>query len=342
MTTPGFDSYSQNGEDVVLWRALKGVEHGRYIDIGANHPRIDSVSMAFYVHGWSGITVEPDPQFARLQREQRPRDIAIEAAITTRDEDTTTLHVVDGTGLSTLVDDLADIHLFEGRATHDVKVATRRLDRILEEAGWQGKDIHFMSVDTEGSERAVLESLDLAVWRPWVLVIEATAPNSTESTRDQWEELVTGAGYQLCLFDGLSCFYVAQEHAELTAALGYGPCSLDNYTSLALREASGLANSVPGLIEEISRWRTQAVSRWARAMADMDLVTSLRNELDDLYERYHELGGQHHELSQAAHAMHLQIAELRQSTSWRATKPLRFVAALLGRARGRSPTEQHE
>ena len=41
-------SYAQNFEDVILWRALKHVEAGRYIDIGANDPEKDSVTKVFY------------------------------------------------------------------------------------------------------------------------------------------------------------------------------------------------------------------------------------------------------------------------------------------------------
>jgi methyltransferase FkbM-like protein len=83
-----FESYAQNAEDVVLQRALRGVGEGRYIDVGANDPRADSVSMAFYARSWSGITVEPDPQCAALQRAQRPRDQLIEAATTAKDNGT--------------------------------------------------------------------------------------------------------------------------------------------------------------------------------------------------------------------------------------------------------------
>jgi len=48
-----FVSYAQNFEDVLLWRALHDVEHGRYLDVGAHDPVIDSVSLAFYEAGWS-------------------------------------------------------------------------------------------------------------------------------------------------------------------------------------------------------------------------------------------------------------------------------------------------
>ena len=53
-----FNSYAQNFEDVILWRALKHVENGCYVDIGANDPVVDSVSLAFYERGWRGVHVE--------------------------------------------------------------------------------------------------------------------------------------------------------------------------------------------------------------------------------------------------------------------------------------------
>ncbi len=94
-----------------------------------------------------------------------------------------------------------------------------------------------MSVDTEGSERRGSREHRFHGWRPWVLVVEATEPNTTESTRHLWEHIVTGAGYQFCLFDGLSCFYVADERSQqLGPALSYPACTLDNYTTGRLRD----------------------------------------------------------------------------------------------------------
>lgn len=54
-----FISYAQNYEDVMLHRALKGVEKGFYIDVGANDPVQYSVTKAFYERGWRGINIEP-------------------------------------------------------------------------------------------------------------------------------------------------------------------------------------------------------------------------------------------------------------------------------------------
>ncbi len=344
---PPFQSYSQNGEDVVLWRALRGVDHGRYIEVGANHPCHDSITMAFYQRGWSGITVEPDPQFAGLLREHRPGDVVVEAAITKVDRDTVAFHVVDGTGLSTLDDARARVHGQSERQTHDIRVSTRRLDSVLEEAGWSEEEIHFMSVDTEGSERTVLESVDLTRWRPWVLLVEATEPNTTRSTRGEWEDIVLEAGYRFCLFDGLSCFYVSAERSQqLGAALSYPACILDNYIPPAQRRceervgqaqllAQERADEIHTLVGQVVRWRTEAITRWAAALSRS--ADELKVRQPQLEAELRAAQHQRNLLDQEVQALRHRVLDLEASTSWRVTKPLRSASGLVMRARGRRP-----
>ena len=73
-------SYAQNSEDVLLSRIFKG-ESGTYVDVGACHPVIDSVTYAFYKRGWTGINFEPTlTMFERLEA-VRPRDNNLNLAV---------------------------------------------------------------------------------------------------------------------------------------------------------------------------------------------------------------------------------------------------------------------
>jgi len=72
-------SYAQRYEDMHLLRAFGEQASGSYIDIGAGHPVYDNVSFAFYLRGWRGITVEPNPWLAQLSEAVRPRDRRIDA-----------------------------------------------------------------------------------------------------------------------------------------------------------------------------------------------------------------------------------------------------------------------
>jgi hypothetical protein len=305
-----FESYSTNGADVVLWRALQDVGQGRYVDLGAGHPTQGSISMAFYAHGWRGITVEPDAGMADLQRRERPGDLLIEAAVTGKEGGPWAPPVVDRQHEST-----------SGQAA---AARTRRIDAILQDAGWATDDLHFLSIRTGGTEGDALEGIDLTVWRPWILVIEAAPPLSAELPRTRWEPPVTASGYGFCLFDGASCFYVSDEHRhDLGPALSYPACRSDNYTTLEDRELTERLSAIPDLIEEVTRWRSQAMTRWATAVARLSEISDLRAQLEALRLSYAE--SEHRYQGAAAHAAGLQrkIDDFEASTSWRMTRPLR-------------------
>ena len=74
-------SCTQNPEDVLLARCSGKVCDGFYVDIGACHPVIASVTKVFYDAGWCGINLEPGGSIDAL-REARPRDINLAIAIT--------------------------------------------------------------------------------------------------------------------------------------------------------------------------------------------------------------------------------------------------------------------
>src|SRR6187551_1221858 len=95
-----FVSYAQNFEDVMLRRALRDVEHGFYIDVGAQREESDSVTKAFSLAGWRGINIEPHPGYFEELVHGRPHDINLDVAIGEQ-EGTLTISFIDDTGLST-------------------------------------------------------------------------------------------------------------------------------------------------------------------------------------------------------------------------------------------------
>lgn len=315
-------SYAQNGEDIVLWRALGDIPGGRYVEVGANDPDDMSISKLFYLNGWSGVEIEPVPEFAERLRSARPRDTVLEVAITDAEVSSLPLHVFDGTGLSTLQEDIAAKHNEGGFHDHELRVQTATL-RDIHENHLKGLDVHFCVIDVEGVEDQVLRSADFTTFRPWVLVIEATEPLTSEPSHQRWESIVLDAGYEYCLFDGLSRFYVAQEHAErLKAKLSYPVCILDDYVSanriemLASRqqaeEAKAAEESTRRELEQVKAdleqqrsdllfWRGEVVKHWAR-LADVAQPSTARDD-----------------------SAQAELDAIRQTLSWRVTAPLRAV-----------------
>src|SRR5437660_9566953 len=89
---------------------MRVFEHRRqhfYIDVGSGHPVYDNMSFAFYLRGWRGVTVEPNPWLARLTRAVRPRDRHVEALVGAAAGEATFYVVNEFHGLSTMIADHA-------------------------------------------------------------------------------------------------------------------------------------------------------------------------------------------------------------------------------------------
>jgi FkbM family methyltransferase len=222
-----FTSYAQNFEDVILWRALGHIETGFYIDIGAQDPLIDSVSLAFHEHGWKGVHVEPTPRYAKMLREQRPGDVVIQAAVGNGDA---LLHFfeIPNTGISTAVPGLAQRHRERGFEVSDITVPCVTLSDVLQTA--TGHDIHWLKIDVEGYERQVLSSWGKDKSRPWIVVLESTLPGTKNESHAEWERLILAKGYRFAYFDGLNRFYVSNKRLELLKVFGPGPNVFDNFS----------------------------------------------------------------------------------------------------------------
>jgi FkbM family methyltransferase len=337
-----FISYAQNYEDVTLYRALRGVERGFYIDVGANDPINDSVTCAFYQRGWRGINLEPSAQWhARLQAE-RPEDINLQVAVSDA-EGSAVLHDIPGTGMGTLVAEVAHGHQARGLPVASASVPTRTLSAVCEAHGVT--EIHFLKIDVEGAEAAVLRGFDLRRWRPWVVVVEATAPNSTEQTHAAWEGLLTGQDYRFVYFDGLNRFYVATEHhAALAPALSLPPNLFDGIVrhadaqihqradALALAQAAS-QRAQAQTDHELTQTRHALAAERARAEQAHAEVAAARAQLEALQQSQQEVARLHEALAQeraSTHRLHNRVAVLEhelhrtlQSLSWRLTEPLR-------------------
>lgn len=209
-----FVSYAQNFEDVMLWRALRHVAPGFYIDVGAGHPDDCSVTRAFYDRGWRGLNIEPSGHYFSRLAGARPLDTNLQLALGTTPGEAI-LYEVPGTGLSTMDASIAEQHHRAGWEVAERHVPVHRLADVCREHA-RG-DIHFMKVDVEGAERDVLAGADFELFRPWIVVVEATRPLSQEENHREWESLILESAYRFVWFDGLNRFFVANERQESLA-----------------------------------------------------------------------------------------------------------------------------
>ncbi|UEM22292.1 FkbM family methyltransferase [Skermanella mucosa] len=221
-----FISFAQNLEDVVLYRALRDVVQGFYVDVGANSPDEQSVTRAFYERGWRGINIEPAQGFDKQLAAARPHDINL--AVAAGDSvGTITFYDIPGSELSTADADLARTHQCSGLPWVERQVPVDTLDNILAAHGVSV--VHFLKIDVEGMEAAVLRGLSLKSVRPWIILVEATVARTQIPNHEGWEPLLTDRGYRFVYFDGLNRFYVAEEKSALVPRLETPPNIFDDW-----------------------------------------------------------------------------------------------------------------
>lgn len=331
-----FVSYAQNFEDLMLWRALRHVGPGLYVDVGAQHPSIDSVSQAFYQHGWRGVHIEPVPRFAELLRADRPDETVLQVALSDR-VGTLELNVIADTGLSTAVDGYAERHQSErGFAYRRVQVPVLTLASALQSLA--GRQVHWLKIDVEGFEERVLRGWDSAALRPWVMVIEATVPNSTEQDYAAWDPILVGAGYRFVYFDGLNRFYIAAEHEELAGAFATPPNVFDD-VELSGQGSWTLYRRVQESACHVRAMATEQLAAAAReaALARQQLAAlsaqadALRLALEAAQEQVQEQAAQVHRWWSLADAHSGELIAIRASGSWRLARIFARVFARFAR-----------
>jgi FkbM family methyltransferase len=207
-------SYAQRFEDLYLMRCLGTRSEGFYIDIGSGHPVYDNTSFAFYLQGWRGVTVEPNPWLAHLSRAVRPRDRHIEAVVGTASGEATFHLVDDFHGLSTVIESHARSARTQfGKASQAIVVPMTTLAELCEQHA--PRPIDFLKVDVEGAEHDVLLNGNWQKHRPKVVVVEALAPYTLAPAWQGWEPFLERHGYRYVWFDSLNRYYLAEEAAEL-------------------------------------------------------------------------------------------------------------------------------
>ena len=220
--------YSRNLEDVMLRRAFADVPRGVFLDVGAYHPVVDNNTYALYQKGWRGVAVEPLFEFRDAWEELRPEDIHLDVAVAERPGERI-LYVVAGEAsqLSTL-----DARHAAGWRERGYRVLQRPIPAVTLNAildSYLDSELHALCLDVEGFEAQALAGLDLARYRPWLMLIEAIEPVSKLPSHAQWESVLLGAGYEFVYFDGANRFYLAREHAGLKRHFARPPDAADEF-----------------------------------------------------------------------------------------------------------------
>ncbi|MGJ4950096.1 FkbM family methyltransferase [Bradyrhizobium sp. HKCCYLS20291] len=206
------ESWSQEGEDLILARFMEPRKSGFYVDVGAHDPFRFSNTAYFYRQGWSGINIEPDPHGARMLRRYRGRDTTLNIGIGATASNMTFFRFNEA-ALNTFSPDLARSRAGKNGyfIVEETAVTVDRLDAILAKCLPTGQRIDFMTVDAEGLDLTVLQSNDWSRFRPDIVVAELLNVPSLDVADQPIARFMSGSGYRPVAKAANSVFFAANE-----------------------------------------------------------------------------------------------------------------------------------
>lgn len=145
---------------------------GHACEVGANDGVFGSMTLGLEKSGWTVLCVEANPECAESGRKFRRQWMSVAAGAVDSDAHPFSIFSEGAVapGDSALGTESRYRLGSPPQAKRTFTVPVRRLDRILEEAGFPRLDL--LMVDVEGWEPEVLAGINLFRWNPRVIVLE--------------------------------------------------------------------------------------------------------------------------------------------------------------------------
>lgn len=188
---------SQPEEERLVREFFGGTEPGFFVEVGANHPTLNSQTWHLEQAGWTGVLIEPQPDLAAFLVTSRSAQVfAVACSSPDKAGGQLPLHVAGP--LSSLEQE----QMVPGaKSEYTIMVPVRTLDDILEEAD-APTPIDLLSIDVEGHELEVLRGFDFAYWRPRLILLEDHVANLRK------RRFLQSTGYRLVRHAGFNGWYV--------------------------------------------------------------------------------------------------------------------------------------
>ena len=171
-------SFSQMGQDrcvsfILRYFCGRDPSHISYLDIGAAEPIGDNNTFLFYCLGARGVLVDPNTRLLTKAYSLRPGDVILEGGIAFDNKKEADYYDfgIPGQGHNTFDKKSADA---AAKQFELVSVTPKKLwpmNEILE-TYFKKKAPDFVSIDVEGVDFKIIQSIDFNRWRPTVFCIE--------------------------------------------------------------------------------------------------------------------------------------------------------------------------
>lgn len=238
-----YSFYSQQGEDIFIYKHFlnQHVTDGVFVEVGALDGVAGSNTKFFEdVLGYSGLLIEPQPEYIERMKAERPRSNVFPFAI----HPTLSSVVLLGTcATAGIPDTMSQPHqqLWYPDGGLMRNVPAFRLADIL--GATDIKHIDFLSIDVEGAEHLVLSSIVWDAVEIYVIVIELDGANPDKDT--DCRNILKNAGFSFQTYLGNNDVWVNLQYSKRHSR--YGPIEPYDASFEYLNEQS--QESLPTLLQ---------------------------------------------------------------------------------------------
>jgi FkbM family methyltransferase len=212
-------SYAQSGEDIIvryLFDAL-GIKKPSYIDIGAHHPTYISNTALLYQTGSRGINIEPDPSLFREFINSRPLDTNLNIGLAKKPGQLD-FFLMDPPALNTFSKEEAQQCVREGsQIVSTRKVSVQTLPTIIDKY-CHGIFPDFMSLDVEGLDMEILQTIEFEKTAPLVICVETISYSARFGEGRKETEIIDfllAHGYQVYADTHLNTIFLKKNFTRL-------------------------------------------------------------------------------------------------------------------------------
>ena len=206
-----FSHYSQFAEDVSIIRHFPKHFKGFFVDVGCFHPVKYNNTYRLYRKGWRGVNIDIDTIKIAGFKWLRPGDVNISCAVSNQRGELT--YWSNGFYSLTITLDEAFASGKPGYKKKTVKSDT--LSNILDNTRYKNQKIDFLTIDAEGHDFEVLESLDFERYQPQLIAVETHQERLEAVEQERLFGFLTERGYSLVNWVGLTLLFKHKDAAPI-------------------------------------------------------------------------------------------------------------------------------
>ena len=218
--------FGQSHEDLiieyllpVIYKAKINFKEITYLDVGCNHPISGNNTYKLYKKGARGVLIEPNKKLLSAITKVRKEDTLIPKAVSTSKDNIIKYYVSEKNELNTTNKDFLvqwknnhknyAIHCIN--SIQEVTVPSISINEVLEK-NFIDTDIDVISIDIEGNELEIIESIDHLKFHFKIIIIEWN--ESFNGNKQSISQSLKKYGYILYSDTGINGIYVLSKYLK--------------------------------------------------------------------------------------------------------------------------------